>query len=71
MEPIRGGFIEKKCPKCGGNVFLDRDHYGWYEQCLQCGYTRELEELVDAGEGAGQGKTGKTQARARLHLSKN
>jgi len=28
----------KSCPRCGGDIFTDRDYYGWYEQCLQCSY---------------------------------
>ena len=31
-----------RCPKCGGNLYLDRDHNGWYEQCLQCAYMKDL-----------------------------
>ena len=31
-----------RCPKCGGNLYLDRDYNGWYEQCLQCAYIRDL-----------------------------
>jgi hypothetical protein len=51
----RGGFLQKtKCPKCGGNVYLDTDYYGWYEECLQCGYTKNLAKVtrvsVDAGD---------------------
>jgi Zn ribbon nucleic-acid-binding protein len=43
----RGGFIQRsKCPKCGGNVYLDSDQYGWYEECLQCGHTRNLEKVT-------------------------
>jgi hypothetical protein len=38
---------QKRCPKCGGNIYMDRDSYGWYEQCLQCSYTRDL---VNIGE---------------------
>ena len=38
---------EKHCPKCGGNIYLDRDSYGWYEECLQCSYTRDLETIVE------------------------
>jgi ribosomal protein S27AE len=46
-EMQSGGFINKaKCPKCGGNLFLDNDHFGWYEECLQCGYTRNLQKVV-------------------------
>lgn len=32
----------KSCPRCKGAVLIDRDHNGWYEQCLQCGYQRDL-----------------------------
>jgi uncharacterized protein (DUF983 family) len=28
--------LRRRCPKCGGNLFLYNDYYGWYEQCLQC-----------------------------------
>ena len=45
---IKGGFLQKRCPRCEGNVYLDKDHYGWYEECLQCGYTRDLQAIVDA-----------------------
>ena len=38
----------KDCPKCGGDVLLDRDHYGWYEQCLQCGHLRDLRNIAQA-----------------------
>jgi hypothetical protein len=31
-----------RCPKCGGNLYLDRDYNGWYEQCLQCAYIKDL-----------------------------
>ena len=35
----------KGCPKCMGDVRTDRDEYGWYEECLQCGYLRDLVEV--------------------------
>jgi len=35
----------KKCPRCGGDMFIDRDIYGWYEKCLQCSYCCELRSL--------------------------
>jgi len=28
----------KGCPRCKGDLELDRDEWGWYEQCIQCGY---------------------------------
>ena len=51
----RGGFIKKaKCPKCGGNIYLDSDYYGWFEECIQCGYTRNMQKIaptkVEAGD---------------------
>ena len=32
----------KGCQKCGGDVFIERDEYGWYQECLQCGWRDEL-----------------------------
>jgi ssDNA-binding Zn-finger/Zn-ribbon topoisomerase 1 len=38
----------KSCPKCKeGDVTFDRDLYGWYEYCIQCGYTRDLMRLEE------------------------
>lgn len=28
----------KACPRCRGDVVLDRDEYGRYTSCLACGY---------------------------------
>ena len=57
---MRTGITQGRCPKCGGNLFLDSDHYGWYEQCLQCSYTGYLKSIVDeqtcADKGTGQTK---------------
>ena len=39
-------FSRKSCPRCKGDVRVDRDQYGWYEQCLMCGYMRDLESIV-------------------------
>lgn len=36
----------RNCTRCKkGEVFIDRDQYGWYECCLQCGYTRDLPDI--------------------------
>ena len=32
----------KGCPRCGGDVHTNRDLYGSYEQCIQCGYMKDL-----------------------------
>ena len=34
--------VQKRCPKCNGSIYLDDDFHGWYEQCLQCGYIRDI-----------------------------
>ena len=26
---------------------LERDRWGWYEQCIQCGYLRDLENPAE------------------------
>jgi predicted nucleic-acid-binding Zn-ribbon protein len=43
---MKRGFNNRRCPRCGGNLYLDSNYYveggvmGWDEQevCLQCGY---------------------------------
>jgi len=40
----------KSCPKCGGDIFLDSDQYGWFEHCLQCGYTGGLKPIFEVEE---------------------
>lgn len=30
--------MAKSCPKCGGDVYQERDAYGPYLACVQCGY---------------------------------
>ena len=33
----------KGCPRCKeGDIATDRDRYGRYEYCIQCGYIRDL-----------------------------
>jgi len=31
--------ITKACKRCGGDLSLERDKYGVYAECIQCGYT--------------------------------
>jgi hypothetical protein len=35
-------YLHRRCPKCGGNMYLDKDYHGWYEQCLQCAFIHDL-----------------------------
>ncbi len=37
----------KYCPRCRGDIVFDRDFYGLYEQCLQCGYLRDIPSTVE------------------------
>jgi Zn ribbon nucleic-acid-binding protein len=39
----------KSCPKCKtGDLTIDRDQYGWYEYCIQCGYQSELISVAES-----------------------
>jgi len=59
----------KSCPKCKtGNVGVDRDHHGWYEYCIQCGYTRDLISMVKSEQQ--QACSGKKAGRKAKTLSK-
>ena len=48
---MKYGFVNQRCPKCGGNLYFDRDYYvdggffAWYEEgsCLQCGFIYDAE----------------------------
>jgi len=37
----------KDCPRCKGDMFVDRDRYGWHKQCLQCGYLVDFAKTDD------------------------
>lgn len=36
----------KSCPRCNGDIAIDKDIYGWYEKCIQCGYLGFLENML-------------------------
>lgn len=55
----------KKCPRCKGDMFIDRDLYGWYEQCLQCSYRSELKDIVKLGQQTAQRDSGPTEVRTK------
>ena len=37
----------KACPRCKGDLVFERDSWGWYEQCIQCGYLHDLQSEYD------------------------
>jgi len=41
-------YVCRRCPKCGGNMYLDRDYHGWYEECLQCAFIHDLPVVYEA-----------------------
>ncbi len=36
----------KSCPRCGGDLYLDKGTEGWEEKCLQCSYQRYLPPVI-------------------------
>ena len=32
----------RACPRCKGDLHTNRDMYGSYRQCLQCGYMHDI-----------------------------
>ena len=37
------GIIKEHCPRCNGKLEVDKDRYGWYKNCLMCGYLKDLD----------------------------
>ena len=33
----------KSCPRCQGDMHANRDFYGSYKECLQCGYMQDAD----------------------------
>ena len=44
----------KGCPRCRGDMVLDRDKWGSYEQCIQCGYLLDVPNAVNATPSSGE-----------------
>lgn len=58
---MREGLTPKRCIKCGGNIYVERDLDGWYEKCLQCGYASELPSIVEVREKVSNGSPGQAE----------
>lgn len=39
----------KACSRCGGDLCLERDKYGTYIECIQCGAVWNESELMNLG----------------------
>ncbi len=47
----------KGCPRCGGDLFIEKGFDNWYEQCLQCSYRLELRKINREKDSVPAGRT--------------
>ena len=40
---LGGIMLSESCPRCRGYMNANRDQYGNYKECLQCGYMVDFE----------------------------
>jgi hypothetical protein len=52
----------KGCPRCRGDLHINRDMYGDYKQCVQCGFMEDMESSTDRALSAIAVKTDKKAA---------
>ncbi len=62
-------WILKGCPRCKGDMLVDRDFNGWYQSCLQCGYYGDLENTIKTIEQHPERKTTGDSLRGHGHRS--
>ena len=48
--------IENICPRCGGNLFLEREEYDQHFYCLQCGFRAEPGKINGVNYKANEGR---------------
>ena len=41
--------LTRSCPRCRGYLYTNRDIYGGYRECLQCGYMEDTPSSGDNG----------------------
>ena len=34
------------CPRCNEKLCIEWDEYGWYTECIMCGYTHDLKNAA-------------------------
>jgi len=44
QKEVRVMLYLKSCPRCKGDIYVNRDMYGDYKECLQCGLTQEIDK---------------------------
>ena len=40
-------FWFKGCPRCSGDLYEDRDQYGPFISCVQCGFSKDIMEKLE------------------------
>lgn len=43
-------FILRSCPRCLGDLYQERDSFGYFVRCLQCGHEIQLSRGLDVRE---------------------
>ena len=38
----------RSCPRCNGDIYVERDNDETYERCLQCGYVKLTNSFINA-----------------------
>ncbi len=49
----------KGCPRCQGDLFVNENRDGWSEQCLQCGYEKDVKATCQPRQKTTVGKSDK------------
>ena len=44
---VEGKIYFRGCSRCGGDMILSKDMYGWFKECIQCGF--EIDEQGSSG----------------------
>ncbi len=66
-------FPPRLCPRCNGAMITERDWYGAYSTCLQCGFVHEMVsspaiDLLDDEETAGTRQRRRQPSHGKLRL---
>ena len=39
-------FWLKNCPRCSGDIYSEKDSFGSYVACVQCGFQKDIPEQI-------------------------
>ena len=43
---MRCRIMTRACKRCGGDLSLERDQYGTYVECIQCGANSNVSDMI-------------------------